>query len=342
MTEAISFQDTIARLNHVSSKHALLGNGFSRACRNDIFAYEKLFEQADFSRLSACARQAFAALGTTDFEMVMEALKRAAILLRLYESTHSSVADVFDQDANGLREVLVSAIANSHPARPGDISNEQYGSCKMFLSHFQDIYTLNYDLLLYWALMQDQVEPVIPCDDGFRQPDYGVADWVTWDSSAHGQSVHYLHGGLHIFEAGPEIQKYTWCNTGLPLIDQIRAALQAEKYPLFVAEGTASQKMSRIIRSSFLGRAYRAFENIGGAVIAYGLSFGDSDGHVVRAMTRNKVRHLAVSLYGSPDSETNQALVAKVEGIRLERASQGARRTLEVIYFDATTARVWG
>lgn len=342
MTEVISFQEVITRLNGVTPKHALLGNGFSRACRNDIFAYGKLFEQADFSRLSASARQAFDALGTTDFEVVMEALKRAALLLRLYEPTHSAIADIFDRDAAGLREVLVSAIAGSHPARPGDISNEQYGFCKQLLEHFKDIYTLNYDLLLYWALMQDQVEPAIPCDDGFRQPDYGPADWVTWDSSAHEQNVHYLHGGLHIFESGPEIQKYTWCNTGLPLIDQIRAALQAEKYPLFVAEGSASQKMSRIIRSSFLGRAFRSFENIGGAVVAYGLSFGNSDDHIVKAMTRNKVRHLAVSLYGPPDSEMNLALIAKVDAIRSERATQGIRRTLEVTYFDASSARVWG
>lgn len=342
MTEVISFQDTITQLDSVSPKHALLGNGFSRACRNDIFAYAKLFEQADFSRLSSCARRAFDSLTTTDFEVVMEALKRAALLLRLYEPGQSALADIFDRDADGLREVLVSAIAGSHPARPGDISSEQYGFCKQFLSHFKDVYTLNYDLLLYWALMQDQVEPIIPCDDGFRQPEYGISDWVTWDSSAHEQNVHYLHGGLHIFEAGPEIQKYTWCNTGLPLIEQIRAALTAEKYPLFVAEGTASQKMSRIIRSSFLGRAYRAFENIGGAVFAYGLSFGNSDDHIVRAITRSKVRHLAVSLFGPPDSETNRALVEKVESIRSARATQGSRRTLDVTYFDAASARVWG
>lgn len=342
MIEVISFQDAIASFNSVSPKHALLGNGFSRACRNDIFAYEKLFEQADFTRLSAFARQAFDALGTTDFELVMEALKRAAVLLRLYEPTQSAIAEVFDRDADGLREVLVSAIAGSHPARPGDIDIKQSSACKQFISNFKDIYTLNYELLLYWALMQDQVEPVIPCDDGFRQPEYGPADWVTWDSSAHEQNVHYLHGGLHIFEGGPEIQKYTWCNTGLPLIDQIRAALQAEKYPLFVAEGTASQKMSRIIRSSFLGRAYRSFENIGGAVFTYGLSFADSDNHILRAIIRNKIRHLAVSLYGPPETATNRALIEKVESMRSARAMQGSRRTLDVLFFDAASAKVWG
>jgi len=206
MTDVISFRDALLKLDAASPKHALLGNGFSRACLNSTFAYAKLFEQADFTRLSPFARLAFDSLSTTDFEIVMEALKRAALLLRLYEPTQSAIAEVFDRDADGLREVLVSAIAGSHPGRPGDISGEQYGYCKSFLSHFKDVYTLNYDLLLYWALMQDQVEPVISCDDGFRKPEYGQADWVTWDSSAHEQNVHYLHGGLHsISDAGSSL-----------------------------------------------------------------------------------------------------------------------------------------
>ena len=51
----------------------MLGNGFSRALRDDIFSYQALFDQADFANLSAQAKQAFADLHTTDFEAVMRA-----------------------------------------------------------------------------------------------------------------------------------------------------------------------------------------------------------------------------------------------------------------------------
>jgi len=341
MTDTVSFDGALA-VAPESNKHVLLGNGFSRACRNEIFAYGRLFERADFSRLSPFAQQAFGVLATTDFEIVMEGLKRAAKLLRLYHSSDTGIAAQFEADALGLREVLVSAIADSHPARPGDIELTQYAACKRFLANFQNIYTVNYDLLLYWAVMQDQAEPAIECDDGFRLPEDGPQDWVSWDSSAHDQNIHYLHGGLHIYEAGPEIQKYTWCNTGLPLIDQIRSALQSEKYPLFVAEGTSDQKMARINRSSFLGRTYRSLENIGGVLFVYGLSFGESDGHILRAIVRSRIRHLVVSLFGSPSSDANRLIATKLEELQARRASQGARRTLNVAYFDAASAAVWG
>jgi hypothetical protein len=67
MVELLTFQDALARAPANKQPHLLLGNGFSRACRNDIFAYDALFDRADFNRLSPSARQAFEALETTDF-----------------------------------------------------------------------------------------------------------------------------------------------------------------------------------------------------------------------------------------------------------------------------------
>ena len=155
----------------------------------------------------------------------------------------------------------------------------------MFLSHFQNIYTVNYDLLLYWALMQEELEPVIDFDDGFRQPDDGPADYVTWDvQKTDAQNTFYLHGGLHIFDAGPELQKFTWCNTGIALVDQIREALATNRFPVFVAEGNPESKLDRIQHSGFLNRAYRSFASIGGTLFVFGLSFGDTDEHILRLM----------------------------------------------------------
>ncbi len=341
MPEVISFQDAIAQAK--GKKHALLGNGFSRACRNDIFAYDKLFERADFTKLSPSAKDAFEVLETTDFEIVMEALKRASKLVKLYTNKeHSDLAEQFEKDSDGLREVLVSAIADSHPERPGDINLEQYQACRQFLANFDDIYSINYDLLLYWALMQDEIKPEVGHDDGFRQPDEGPQPWVSWDSSAHGQNVYYLHGALHIYEAGSEIQKYTWCNTKLALIDQVRTALEDEKYPLFVAEGSSDQKMARIIRSSFLGRAYRSFENIGGSLYAYGLSMAESDAHILRAIARSKVEKLFVSVYGDPDEDANRAMIERASRLPEDRQAARRRKKLDVVFYDAAKAKVWG
>jgi hypothetical protein len=82
MVEIISFEEAISKAADCKNKHLLLGNGFSRACRDGLFSYDKLFEQADFSVVSPQAHEAFRKLGTSDFEMVMNALRRASLLVQ--------------------------------------------------------------------------------------------------------------------------------------------------------------------------------------------------------------------------------------------------------------------
>jgi len=180
----LTFEQAIAEAEPGKNKHVLLGNGFSRACRNDIFAYDALFKRADFTKLPF-AQQAFTALGTTDFEVVMHALRRAAILVTVYAPTNSDLAKLFRDEADALREVLAAAIAQNHPEYPAEIAPERYAACRRFLNYFNSAYTLNYDLLLYWAIMQAEVgQDLALGDDGFRTPDDHSATYVTWDRFA--------------------------------------------------------------------------------------------------------------------------------------------------------------
>jgi hypothetical protein len=320
------------------TKHVLLGNGFSRALRNDIFAYEALFDRADFSALSVTARDAFDVLGTRDFEIVMRALRLVVRLLPLYRKDPDLLRSL-NADADGLREVLVHAIAQNHPEGPFEISDEQYAACRRFLSNYRHIYTVNYDLLLYWALMHTEIEPRLTNDDGFRTPDAGAAEYVTWEvEKTDAQNVFYLHGALHLFDAEHELKKYTWINTGVRLIDQIRSALEANLYPLIVAEGTSQGKQAKILHSMYLSRAYRSFAKIQNNLFVYGHSLAENDQHWFDLITKGKLSRLFVSLYGHPDSDANRFIRARALQLGELRA---ARRPLEVHFYDAATAHVW-
>lgn len=336
--DLLSFDEALQR-GGALKRHVLLGNGFSRALRNDIFSYDALFDRADFNALSPCARRAFDVLATTDFEVVMRALRAAAALVEVYEQTNPDLASRLRADANGLREVLVRTIANNHPSRPRDVPSDAYRRCRTFLGNFSSIYTLNYDLLLYWTLMQEELEPLLKADDGFRTPDDGPQDYVTWEvEKTDQQSVFYLHGALHIFDAEAEIKKYTWVNTGIPLIDQTRDALNNGLYPLFVAEGESRQKLARIKHNEFLSRSYRSFAKIAGSLYVYGHSMAPNDEHIIRLIEKNKVSQLHVALYGSPLDGGNQRIIARALKIRQVRP---ARRPIEVSFFDAASAHVW-
>lgn len=333
MPEIIKFQQAL-EMSQRGKRHLLLGNGFSIACRPDIFVYNRLFERANFEKLPR-ALQAFKALGTTDFERMIKVLKDFAAIAQIYGHESKEA----ESDALLLREVLVHTIADSHPSRPSDINSDEYGHCKIFLSNFDRKFTLNYDLLLYWTLMQDEIEPQIPCDDGFRKGEDKDASYVTWEpENSYNQSVYYLHGALHLFDAQTELQKYTWTNTGVPLIDQIRDALSRSFFPLFVAEGTTSEKFARIRHSDYLSKAYRSFIPISGSLFIFGHSMADNDDHILDVVGWGKTDNLYVSIHGDPNSDRNQEIIRKANSLATRRS---ARHPLNVHFFDSESARVW-
>lgn len=336
----LTFQQAIEEAQRFNKRHLLLGNGFSIACRPEIFAYGRLYEQADFTKISSTARLAFEALGTQDFERVIKALRDTASILQAYGGSSALVSQLI-ADSDGLRELLVQTIAASHPAWPGEIEEHEYVACRRFLGYFDAIYTFNYDLLLYWTKMHTLEGDRPDSDDGFRTPEDDFdASYVVWEpGQSHGQNMWFLHGALHVFDSGTEIQKYTWSKTGVRLIDQVRDALSRNYFPIFVSEGTSAEKYERIRHNDYLAKAYRSFESIQGSLFIFGHSLAENDDHYLRCIRKGKIAQLYVGLYGDPNSDSNKFIVRRANQLSNGRRGKSA---LGVSYYDAASAKVWG
>jgi hypothetical protein len=370
----VTFQQALDESAEIR-RHLLLGNGFSISLFPERFRYGALLEEADFSDHPE-VRKAFDVLGTTDFEVVIDALKRAVLLASLYGGSDGG-SDKMASDAEALKEILVRTIAGRHPERPADIPEERFEACRKFLAHFVGesraragaggsdrrghIYTLNYDLLLYWTLMHNEVvrwdsedllnfeirpmEPLLH-DDGFREPDLNPsARYVAWDGedAANNQNVHFLHGALHLFDCGAELQKKCWERSGgIALIDQIREALNDGKFPLFVSEGSTDSKFERIRHSGYLQRCLRSFAAVcrskDAALFVLGHSLAANDEHVLRQIEKGKVGRAYISLHEDPASEGNRAIIARAERMAAARTE---RAPLDVAFFDSSQAKVW-
>jgi hypothetical protein len=339
--DLLSFADALALAQGCGGRHLLLGNGFSIALRPDIFTYGTLLDRAKESgKLTPALAAVFKQLGTTDFEMVMEALQNAAMLIELYDEKSPKLAKRLRSDAEALRNVLAETIAAHHPARPYDITPEQYASCKRFLANFDgSIYTLNYDLLLYWTLMQSEVQPQVESDDGFRDAEEDGQQYVVWEvQNSIKQRVHYLHGALHIYDAGAELKKFTWSKTEIALVDQIKRSLAKREYPLIVTEGDCEQKLDRIQHSGFLNRAYRSLATIGGCLFIYGHSLAENDEHLLKLIDRGKTKKIFVGIFGDPTSKANQRIILRANQIpgRRRRGTE-----VEIHFYDAQSANIW-
>jgi hypothetical protein len=336
----LNFQEALEETKKASRRHVLLGNGFSIACRPNIFAYGKLFEQANFAKISQTAKLGFEALKTQDFEKVIKALQDSSKIVTAY-TVPEGLSTQLAEDAAGLRELLVQTIAATHPAWPGEITEEEYQACRAFLANFSTVYTLNYDLLLYWVRMHVPQGQRPNSDDGFRksQDDFD-ASYVVWEpGQSHEQDTWFLHGALHVFDSGIEIKKYTWNNTGVRLINQVRDALNRNLFPIFVSEGTSNEKYERVRHNDYLAKAYRSFSSIQGTLFIFGHSLAENDDHYLRCIKRGKVTKLYVGLYGDPNTEANKFIMRRADQLAEGRP---VKNPLAVSYFDASTARVWG
>ncbi len=361
MPTLIPFAEALTRTDTVK-RHLLLGNGFSISLFPDCFRYDALLEAADFSAIPE-VRQAFLALGTSDFEIVIHGLLRAGLLLPLYSSDGQTVSRMREH-ATQLKELLVQAIAGKHPERPGSVTEEQYLACRRFLACFSGdsrnrkksdgdlrgrIYSVNYDLLLYWVLLHEAAAMESPeqisSDDGFRAPDNDPeAEYVTWDGEGSlSQTVFYLHGALHLFERGPELQKRCWERSGgIPLIEQIRTALNEGRFPLFIAEGDTNAKFERIRHSGYLHKGLRSFRGAcskNSTLFIFGHSLAENDSHILRQIEKGRCNQLYVGIYGDATSSANRTTMERARQIG---AARHERNPLEIHFFDAASANVWG
>lgn len=351
----MTFAEAIEDSEQYSKRHLLLGNGFSIACRADIFHYGSLFAQADFSQVPEVSA-VFDALQTQDFEQAIRSLENAARILPSYVAHGDAAAAKMLEHAEALKEILLQTIAGNHPHIPSEIPDDQFWACRRFLSHFLagrktgSVFTLNYDLLLYWTLMHDDMPFDNPIDlainDGFgNDEDEPDADYVVWqgETNAHSASVMFLHGALHLFDSGKELQKYTWVRKGVPLIEQARSSIARDAYPLFVAEGTSAQKKSKIRHNAYLYQGFKQFtanvQQGQHCMFVYGHSLAENDDHILKRIGKGRFKKLYVGIYGDPLTADNQRIMNRAQELA---AMRHERWPLEVVIYDAASANVWG
>ena len=256
---------------------------------------------------------------------VMKCLVSARTVLESYGGEEHLIEQI-RVDEQGLKDALIAAIAHTHPERPWDITYAQYGAVRSFLCNFASIFTLNYDLLLYWA-RNVEVAPQFRTDDGFRRD----SKWVGHGTS---QQVHFLHGGLHIFDSVSGVKKHTFDGAG-GIIDQVRDNLNEGRFPLFVSEPTSQRKLARIEHNPYLNFCYRALSRLNGTVFILGHSIDENDKHIFDGLKSSSASQIFVSLFG--DEESPQNIRSKANAIAF---LSGGGRVVE--FFDAATVSVWG
>ena len=266
----LSYEDCLQEANETGFiKHLLLGNGFSVAYDQSVFSYKSLKKH-----LSKPYQDILTTLGTDDFEKAIEYINKNPKILHKGSET-----------LNFKWEFLKVILNNAHPKNSLKVRDKWKLECTDFLYAFDEIFTTNYDLLLYWVtvLNPDKFK------DGFYSQKKKTLEseesskktliWKKKTKNSKATNIWYLHGALHLYNLNrdiniskmdmetirynikkwdPNIIKYTYEDNN-PLIKQIQDRFFQNLEPLIIMEGNSDSKYGHIIINEYLSTANYKF-----------------------------------------------------------------------------------
>ncbi|WP_164121887.1 DUF4917 family protein [Sphingobacterium sp. xlx-130] len=278
----------------------LIGNGFSISLCSRL-SYTSLYQK--FSKnISNELKSVFEKFETTNFEYILEALE----VTKKINSIYNIDSTVLEPIITELKEGLIKVIAETHPSYK-DISPSIFRSLSIDFERFNNIYTTNYDIFIYKIILAYNEL----LDRGYvsrnRYKD-NFCDEITKGKlgldffSDESRVIKYLHGSLFIFH-----QNYTYKfvrgSDSDEYITLLKREIQNNNFPLFVAEGKSEDKFNAIKNNYYLRSCYEDLKREKDSLVVYGLSFQESDKHLVDALNSSKIDNIIISIYVGSKNE---------------------------------------
>ncbi len=314
----------------------VLGNGASIAFHQG-FKYKSLLKAARRSQLiKKDVQTIFDHLQTENFERVLRMLWHTTMINRALKISENETRKAY----KSVRTALVQAVTNIHPDHTA--VKKRLPLAAKFMKRFKTVVSLNYDLLVYWTMMQgnndDQKHRFKDC---FKKGGEFNPNWRDYrkghNSYSRSTLVFYPHGNLALaWDSNRRERKLTASSSDL-LTTVISKWESKDKYtPLFVSEGTSKQKVATISRSDYLWTVHDSIlPALGKRVAIFGWSLRDDDNHVLRAICRGALTDIAVSVCKTPKHQEKCAKIKK----KIEGASKG--KSVKVVFYDAHSPGCW-
>lgn len=314
----------------------LLGNGASIAIDKRL-SYRSLYERVcERGRLDHEIINMFEYFGTTNFEFIMKLLLEASRVNEVLRIDDDKTKEYYCE----IRDSLINTIRDIHPTH--ESVEDSLPKIAHFLKNFTDVLSLNYDLLVYWSMLEgnDKLE----CQwfkDGFVHGEFGndFADYMYEPQPpAKGRTlVFYPHGSLFLVtDIDGNEEKLSRPKDEI-LLETILARWKEKDYiPLFVSEGDTAAKFHAITRSNYLNVVHDVLRRITGSLVIYGWSASGQDDHIFNAIDHRDITDIAVSVHtGNPDWESYCGRITN------RIASTHKLRDVNLYFFDSHCEGCW-
>lgn len=317
-------------------KSLVLGNGFGIsydvAAGTDSFCWDSLADLCEFEAdsplwdlLEEC---------NFDFEVVHQKINNAINVVQKYDD-RDQLADRLFSEIQSLRDQLVSAVARSHPpslnrecaaAEKRKISR-MVRNCRGFLTQFEKVFSLNYDLLLYW----------VRCfDNDFLGNDCFEKDGeeLIFSSDEDAEFL-FPHGALFIYRDGYSARK-SRSSRHRPILARVEENISNGVFPMCVSEGTGDQKLSAMKSNEYLSFCYGKMRECKGTVFTYGASFSEGkDSHIIKALIQSPATRIVVGEFKPCEGDKYRLLH------EFNKVMDNLKERKDVVVADTSSINIW-
>ncbi len=338
MNNILTFEDVLKQTDS-NKRFLLLGNGFSIAYDSNRFSFTSLLKSAIEKNIieeNSPIHKMFDRLKTADFEYIMRLLEDTNKIINCYlENENLEIQNRLKSDSENLKEYLVDMITNNHPDKITEVEDNRFINTMNFIEKFEKIYTLNYDLLLYWSLIKlNEIKQTDVFRDGFGKSKEDSSEIVYKNKADNNrQNLFYLHGALHLYDKGTDFLKITY-QPNKPLREQILNKLNKNTYPIFISEGTAENKKQKIIHNAYLNSAYKSLQTIrsvNSSLVLFGTMLKSNDEHIKTAILDNGVKKLYIGINPKKIDKHEMYIIT----------SEFNSKEKKVFFYDYKTVNLW-
>ena len=279
----------------------LIGNGFSASIFND-FLYKGLFQLCIKENLLKSSDLAlFKKFDTVDFEYILR-------LLYITSEVNKTTKQGFKNHGKkyeSIKNALIEAVQKIHPKHNFLENNGSLVKVLKKLSFYKKIFTLNYDLIPYWSIMEQKSK----FTDLFFNGEYFDISNVSFSGKI---PIYYLHGSLYLYREKHdsfllEDTKTRKLKSKGDLLETLKESFEKGQGPLFVSEGSEgknNQKLIKINSNQYLRFCYDELKKISGNLTIIGASLSPADSHIIDAIKENtNLDNIAISIWKGKQSK---------------------------------------
>lgn len=188
-----------------------------------------------------------------------------------------------------------------------DLYKKTHYSCNGFLGLFKNIYTLNYDPLMYFEFLKLLDTDRLNHKDGFIVKNEGSIGQKCITSNLENSEYRfvYLHGNyfININKKNNELNKLGRNNITKKELRKRLFDTVGDIRPFLILEGRCESKKQCIEKYDYFKYCYESLKKTTGSMLVYGVSF-NNDKHILEVLyLNNRLNHIFLTYQNSDDVE---------------------------------------